>query len=193
MKKMISILMALVLVLALAACGGTGSTQNGAVGSTGAVATPEPTPATIYGTWEGTLDMTDKLIEEVDDEAFAKYLKSFPMIVTVTFNEDNTCHLVADGTGAADNLKDAMSQYLVDMVKEQTGMEMSLEEIEQLAGFSVSDYVDEMIQDLLTTADETYTLDGNHFVLSNSGDGEFNGDVMVLHADDLGDITLNRK
>ena len=206
MKKFISILLALVLVLALAACGSNGgaapvadpnaNTNTDADANADPVVTPEPTPATIYGTWEANLDLIDQFVAGTGDETVGQYIKSFPVLVTIEFREDNTCTMTVDGTAAADSLKDGLGQYLVASVKESSGVEMSLEDIEAAMGYTVADLVDQLVSAFQMTQDGTFPLDGNNFVINeDGGKGSFEGDTMKLDTEneELGEITLTRK
>ena len=128
-KRVCAMLMVVVLVLSLAGCGNSDSKK-------------------LVGTWCGELDLNDALKESLAsaDEMYAEILdfNSFTIVLYAEFKEDGTVEIYADeeqAQEAFDSLIDefvtVLEEYIVDMIYEQTGMQMTFDEILELSGMDL--------------------------------------------------------
>lgn len=142
MKKKLSALLCVVLVLSMLL------TLTGCSGD----------KAKLVGKWKCEKDMAQIINEAVSagDETAAEYLAidEFKMIVYMEFKEDDTFAVYADEasldaalTAMKDDLAEGMSNYMEDMLLEQTGMEMSIDDILQAAGMTMDDLLAEIVTD----------------------------------------------
>lgn len=137
-KKIVSLLLVVVLVLSLSACGGGDE-------------------AKLVGQWKCEKEFAEQFNEEMGlDEELAQYLSidSFKLTLCMEFHEDGTYAMYADKDAlneavqaVRDMLVDGMGRYLVDMVQAETGMEMDLDAILEMAGMSLEELIDESIPD----------------------------------------------
>ena len=140
MKKFISILLVLAMVLMLGACGG-----------------PSEKDA-LLGSWKTVLDMTDIFNDSMAagaGEEMGPYLEvqSFDLVMTLTLNQDDTYSMILDETALEStvqairaDLQAGIEQYLVDSVAAM-GVEMSIEDILAASGISMEDMMAEIISD----------------------------------------------
>lgn len=147
-KRILALVLALVLVLCLTACSGGGDSKK------------------FVGKWCYALDLTDMMNSSLAaelDPTMAPYLtiQNCSVNVYAQFNEDGTYSMYVEERELTDTMDklvadvvDGMGEYLVDYVYQETGMEMTLEEILEMlgmsmddltAGFDMSDVIDEMI------------------------------------------------
>ena len=176
MKKYIALLLALVMVFALAACGSTKS------------------PA---GSWTAKVNLAEIAGDSMGE--MADYLKDMMVDVNLEMNEDKTFVLQLDANSAIPALKEGMRAYMNDML---TGMGMTAEDYEAAAGASLDDLIDEAIaemdpEDLSETLTGTYTLEGSKLTLT-ADDGTLNtgtwdGDTLKLDVDEFGQLSFTRK
>ena len=200
MKKKLSVLMCIVLVLSmlLALTGCSGGDK-----------------AKLVGKWKCEKDLSESFNAGVaaGDPTVAEYvaIDEFKVVVYMEFYEDDTYSIYADQASVEDaieamkeELVDGISRYMEALILEETGMELPVEQILELAGLTMDDLlaqiitddlVDEMVAEidskgkfkaadgkLYTSAGleyevdpavyETYTLDGDTLTIL----GYFGGD-----------------
>ncbi|MBQ3011321.1 MAG: hypothetical protein IJD81_09040 [Oscillospiraceae bacterium] len=173
MKKMISLLMALVMVFALAACGSS----------------PD-----ILGTYEAEIDLTDLVCDEFDKGAeitgtgisLSNHLTDFKIVMISQFNEDGTYSQTIDSASlerAMGNMKNAiipvMDDFLLYTFKQEfVGYGYTIntrEDVEgilniawddiysSVLGVDLNEFVDEMINELSADMfEDTLLLEGNY-------------------------------
>ena len=178
MKKILSCLMVLCLILALAACGGSKA-------------------ADMVGTWTGTLDMVDYIVSETPE--MEGYLKEAPVAVTLVLGADGNYTLDIDGNTMLPAFREAMVAFLLDQLEQQTGTRMTMEEVEQTTGMTEDEILDEVLAEVdlseLSYHDSgTYKIDGNNIVYDDGGMDPFtlDGNTLTIPVEDFGDVVLTK-
>lgn len=152
MKKKISallcIVLALTMILSLSACGSSGD------------------KAKLVGSWQCEKDLAQLINDQfAADEATAGLLNvdEFKLVIYMEFKDDDTYSMYVDEASidaAMDNLVtcivNGISQYMEDLVKEQTGYEMTIDEILEANGITMDDLVGALFtsEDLEALKDE---------------------------------------
>ena len=140
MKKVISLVLALVLRLALCACGAESDKDK------------------LLGTWVATVNLADMINEEMagTDPTMAEYMKidNLEMKFVLTFNKNDTCSMVIDEDALAGEIDDALDilmdgtkQYLEDLFADQ-GLDMPIDDLLDMAGVSLDDLRNELAGEL---------------------------------------------
>lgn len=206
MKKILSLLMALVLVFSLAACGG-----------------PE-----ILGTYETKIDMTDQLVTEFDEGAeisgtelsLANYLDECSLTMISVFNEDGTYSQSVDAASidaVLENLKDAIIPLMDDLMLYSFIDQFSVlgytietrEDVEQIVGMEweeifasvigvdseqfVSDLIDELSESLISedlSKSGKYKAEDGKLYLSNAPEEEINESAFETYVIDGDTVTI---
>lgn len=140
MKKKLSMLMcvALILSMLLALTGCSGGDKD-----------------KLVGKWKCEADMGAIINEAMaaEDESIAEYLAvdEFKMVVYMEFHEDNTFAMYADTDSLniaiekmKEDLADGMGRYMEDMMMEQTGLEMSIDDILAATGMTMDDLMSQI-------------------------------------------------
>ncbi len=169
-KKLFSVLcviLTLSLVLSLTACGG-GDKQK------------------LIGTWKCEKDLASVINDEfAADEEVASILNidEFKLVVYLEFHEDNTFAMWVD----ADSVDDAMDKmiadvtddiiaYMEDQMKEQTGQDLSIDDILSLAGLTMDELLEQMFPE------EALEELKNEVVSSMSQEGKFKAENGKLYS-----------
>lgn len=192
MKKLFALLLALCMMMALCACGGSSET--------------------IIGSWEGTMDMAQMLVEEVDPGvqqslgtsiSFGDYLKKMPCKFLAEFKADGTYSYQLDGSDSRDLLKTATYDYYYAILTELLGAEPTDDELVSVLGMSLDDYAGQIADQSLDglksqgTTSGTFKIDGNKILYNGSSDNyetfTLSGNTLTIHVDGLGDVVFNRK
>ena len=152
-KRIVSVVLLLAMLLALTACGGGDADK-------------------LVGTWKCEMDLAEQINDEMGlDDEMAEYLNfdSFEIVVYMEFNKDGTYSMYADMDtmeesldAAVEDFADGMAQYLEAMIYEQTGMEMSADEILAMSGVSMDDMLAEAFPEgMAEEIAEGMTMEGN--------------------------------
>ncbi len=195
MKKFLALLLALVMVFALAACGGNGDDSGKGDKKEG-----------IVGAWTFTYEM------DGEDMGLEDYKGTVDLVCNVEFDKDGTCVCTMDMDAMEDvfdDLRKDMVDYMVEMLYDELGKDDAEEYCEEEFGMSCKEYceenidqiVDEMMAEFEDLEEEgAYTYEDGVLEL----DGEeleckINGDKMTIEgsSDVIGiedeKITLTRK
>ena len=123
MKKLLAILLAVMMILSLTACGKSGS--------------DEPT---IVGSWKGSMDLSAFMAAiyqiEIEDP--------IPFGITFTFNADNTYSVAVDEE-SIDAFMDAMVDMVVGMMSSMYGEEFDLETMLAEEGMTMDEFTEEIM------------------------------------------------
>ena len=206
MKKSLSILLALALIFALAACGGQStnlgdrvtdgieSVQNSPASEP--EPTPEPTPEPkLTGSWRGETDMFDALVEQLGDdnpdvsELLHNYVKEYIFVMDLDLREDGSFTLTADLSKAAEHMLEAFRQYL-RAKSEEAGYAMSDEDIETTAQSAVQSIANAS----LPPVEGTYEVQDGMLTLGDSTPSPYvlTGDTLSFSLEEFGDLTFER-
>ncbi len=214
MKKLIAILLALTLMLALCACGNEGvpyvppvSGNGGNGGNAGTVPvepeadTTAPTEAEeekgIVGVWVAEFDMLeamgideDNFAEEfgIEDEEMAELIRPEEIMVTMTFEftDDGEVSYVIDGEDAIDDWKDQIRENGVAYIEAlMEESDITEEQFEEEFGMTPDEYVEEELVNQLPFEDlELYEEEESTYEL----DGDklyFDGDEDFYYTVDI--------
>ena len=123
-KRIIALLLLLVMLFALAACGGR--------------------KPSVVGLWEAEVDMRDQMVEQLDasvggSKSFGDYLDSFVWVLTLELKENGTYTLGYNIDRDMAAIKAAVVDYMRDMINEQVGMEVSDELIDAMTDAAESE------------------------------------------------------
>lgn len=149
------------------------------------------------GTWVGKINLAEAAGQQLGE--LAPYLADANVELVLELREDNSFTLTLDATVIMPLLKDAFLAYLNDMLSD---LGMTAEDFEAMTGQSLDALIDEALaemdtESLIQNISGTYTVDGEALVLSASGsipiNGTWEGDKLVLHEGDLGDIAFTRR
>lgn len=157
-KKIVSILLIAVMLLAFAGCGKSKSGDK----------------EQFVGSWKATLDMTDVLNESlregIGDDEMADYfeIEKFSFDVLFTFNDDGTYSTDVDqasldksAEAMREGVKDGLINYFEAMIDEME-LEMSVDELLELSKISMDDLLEEaMPPDLFDDVVKEFKLKGN--------------------------------
>lgn len=153
MKKIIALMLALLMVFAMTACGGeTATTETAAIEEKG-----------ITGTWSYDFDVIDDLLDSMGSmDGLEDYVKidSFVIRILLTFNEDGTYaitidedHLRAGAEDLIDSMKEGAKAYFAQTLKD-SGVDMSVEDAMAMAGVDLDTmFTADMIMDEIDTTD----------------------------------------
>lgn len=121
MKKILSLVLALIFVASIASCA------------------QKPDEELIIGEWEGEVDMSEMMMESFGDEEMGDYVdvKDFKIKLIVEFNEDGKFTASIDKKSA----EDAFEGFVDDMKK---GMRAYYEDMAEDSGSSVDDLFGDM-------------------------------------------------
>lgn len=123
MKKLLAILLAVMMLLSLTACGKSGS--------------DEPT---IVGSWKGSMDLSAIMASiyqiEIEDP--------IPFGMTFTFNADNTYSVAVDEE-SLDAFMDAVVDMVVGMMSSMYGEEFDLETMLAEEGMTMDEFTEEIM------------------------------------------------
>ena len=123
MKKLLAILLAVMMLLSLTACGKSGS--------------DEPT---IVGSWKGSMDLSAIMAAiyqiEIEDP--------IPFGMTFTFNADNTYSVAVDEE-SIDAFMDAVVDMVVGMMSSMYGEEFDLETMLAEEGMTMDEFTEEIM------------------------------------------------
>ncbi len=111
----------------------------------------------LIGTWETTLDLTDMVNDQMKagmgaQQDLMEYftIKSFPLKLTLTFNEDDTYKLAMDKAAmdqSLDNIltdfRDGATRYFEDIIAE-SGQEMTIDEALASMGITMDDFMEQL-------------------------------------------------
>lgn len=167
MKKLLALLLAMVMILALfAGCSGSDdkdddkddkddkktSQQSGEKEDEKEAEANIPDQEKLIGTWEGELDMTEAIMQQVGAGAEGLEIEDFSVTAVFTFKEDGTYTMAFDEDSvedAFDGLVEDLSVFMEDMMKEQAeAAGMTLEQLMEAAGMTMDDLVDMVVQSL---------------------------------------------
>ena len=167
MKKRLSALMCIILVLSmlLALTGCSGGDK-----------------AKLVGKWKCEKDVAEVINRgiAIGDENIAEYVSidEFKIVVYMEFNENDTFSMYADPASldaAMDDMKEdlieGLSKYMEDMIFEQTGLSLPVEEILELAGMTMDDLLAEIVTDDLV----------DEMVSEIASEGKFKAEDGKLH------------
>ena len=186
MKKMLSGLLMLAMFLSLSLAGWSGA----------ALAEEPEEPADITGTWVGTLDMREMLVESAAD--LAPYLKMAPVFVTLEMEGDGSYTLQVDATPAMDAMKDALRDYIKAFCVENN---LTEEQFAASTGMTVDEAVESSMKDVdLSGAMQSVSgryLEREGAVVwdpgANAVHGLFTGDYLSFSVEPFGDVLLTRQ
>ncbi len=181
-KKLIAALLALTMLLALAACGGS--------------------KPSVVGLWVADVDMRDQMVQEMDEsiggsKSFGEYLESFVWELTLDLRADGSYTLKYDITKDIGGFKSAVVAYMRDMIAEVAGGEMSDELIAQALGMPLEDYAQTVV-DAMTEAAESesanYKDDGKNLIWENGDKSAYTltADELVFSVETLGELHFKR-
>lgn len=135
-KRICAMLLAVVLTLSLVGCSNSDSKK-------------------LVGTWRCEMDLTGILEESLAgaDEMFAELADFTPVIIVLyaDFKEDGTVAIYADEQQAdeafeklLDEFVVVLEEYMVEQIYEQTGMQMTIEEILELTGLNIKEELEKL-------------------------------------------------
>lgn len=199
MKKVLAMLIALVMVLALCACGDQGTSYAPPVGESGTNAGNNGGNATgddnsgekketIVGKWTGEIDLMDILLlsGEIDpdemDEATKEVVlpEDLTMTFTMEFDEDGKATMTLDGEDAIKAWKEQICGNMVKYLrKELEAAGITEEAFEKSAGMTLKEYVEE-------TVIGEMSIDDDQFKFSESG--EYKLEEGKLYFDEDGEF-----
>lgn len=118
--------------------------------------------AKLVGTWEGEIDMTDLVNEELGAEFTDMFtLDDMVFTMSITFNKDGTYQMTLDRESveaAFDGMIEDMKAGLIDMLEAEIaamGIEMSVEEMLEASGMDL----DTMLEEALAAVDMDSLID----------------------------------
>lgn len=164
MKKMIAVLLALVMLLALAGCSDS-STDS------------------IVGTWEATVNSTailDQLMEGMDEELQSYFeLGEFTYTMNITFRDDGTYATAMDEASvvaAVDSLVASLEEGMIKAMEAQfaeMGIDMTVEEALAATGMTIADLMtgidaETIVAELTTGTEGNYKAEEGKLYLSAS-------------------------
>lgn len=185
-KRIVSVVLMLAMLLALTACG-SGDQDK------------------LVGKWECEMDLAEQINAEMGlDEEMAEYLNfdSFELTVYMEFNKDGTYSMYADKdalTATMDvvlqDFAAGMEKYLEDMILEQTGMEMSADDILAASGLTMDDMMAEafpesMVDDIADGMKQEGKFEAKDGKLFTSAGVDYNVDPEVYETYELSGSTL---
>lgn len=200
MKKLLALLLALVMVFTLCACGNNSNSGNSGKESE---VEKEEKEETIVGKWVGEIDLTDILTEYADFDGLEKEIRdivtprNIGIKITFKFKEDGTASVSADVVSALedyiDQTTDNMTDYLKDMLKDE---DLTEQDFEDAYGMPLKTYISQMMDEMLgeqleameeefsVDSEGEYKLEGNKLYLGE--DGEFEDYFKIdLDGDEL--------
>lgn len=156
MKKLLALLLAMVMVLAMfAGCAASDDKDDDKDDKKTSQKEPEeniPDQEKLIGTWEGKLDMTEAIMQQVGAGMEGLEIDDFSVTAVFSFKEDGTYTMQFDEDSvveAFDGLVEDLGVFMEDMMKEQAeAAGMTLDEMLEAAGMSMEDLVDVMVQAL---------------------------------------------
>ena len=104
----------------------------------------------FVGTWKATIDLSDKINEQLEGEEFSEYIdiKDFKLDMVITFNSDDTYKREITEESAEKALEDlyeafeeGMEKYLKQMLKDE-GIDMTVDELLESQDTSMDDFID---------------------------------------------------
>ncbi|MEE0111587.1 MAG: hypothetical protein UEP57_12005 [Oscillospiraceae bacterium] len=159
----------------------------------------------LVGTWKCELELADQVNEEMAlDADMAEYLNfsSFKVVVWMEFTKDGTYSMYADREAlqasldeAVDGFADGMAKYLEDMILEQTGLEMSAEEILAASGITMDEmlaeaFPDDMADEIADSMEQEGKFEAKDGKLFTSAGLEYNVDPKIYETYELTDSKL---
>ena len=153
-------------------------------------------PADITGTWVGTLDMREMLVESAAD--LAPYLKMAPVFVTLEMEGDGSYTLQVDASPAMDAMKDALRDYLKAFCAENN---LTEEQFAASTGMTVDEAVESSMKDVdmsgaMQSGSGRYLEKDGAVVWdpgANAIHGLFTGDYLSFSVEPFGDVLLSRQ
>lgn len=145
MKKTLSLILALVMIVSLASvltgCGVSDKQK-------------------FVGTWEAAIDLTEEINKSMqEDEEVGEYLKISDFTLTFIFNfrEDGTYEMRITEESFRDavlNIRDDMAsgleKYIAALIGEQ-GIDVTMDEFYELAGITLDDLIDEVMDSMISS------------------------------------------
>ena len=184
-KRIVSIALMLAMLLCLTACGGDQDK--------------------LVGKWGCRMDLADQINEEMAlDEEMAEYLNfdSFEITVYMEFTKDGTYTMYADQDAlqetldaAVDAFADGMAKYLEAMVLQETGIEMSAEDILAASNITMDEMMAEafpegMAQEIAEGMEQEGKFKAKDGKLFTSAGLDYNVDPQTYETYELSGTTL---
>lgn len=160
----------------------------------------QETPS-LVGVWEGEVDMTDLINQEfAADPTMAKYLKvdHFAVVLQFSFKEDGSFVMTIDEDSvkkAFEEMKEPLAtgllKYLEAMIKE-AGMDMSVDDLLKMQGTTKEEMIDEIMKEMDykemvedATWEGKWELEGNKLYTYERARDDDEYDEITLTADKL--------
>lgn len=185
-KRIVSVVLMLAMLLALTACGSGDE-------------------AKLVGKWKCEMDLAEQINEEMGlDEEMAQYLNfdSFEIVVYMEFTKDGTYSMYADKDvleatmdEVLEDFADGMAEYLEAAILEQTGLEMSADEILAASGITMDDmmaqaFPEDMVDEIADGMKQEGKFEAKDGKLFTSAGLEYNVDPAVYETYELSGSTL---
>ncbi len=151
----------------------------------------------IVGTWTGQLNLSqnmDLILAEAPSDiaslikntpGLTEVLKTAPAItVTYTFMEGGTYSSTIDMSSLLPWVKQNAATIVPPVIKAVLGDDYTIEQIEAMAGMSISELIDQRIKpsDLIQSSTGTYVVNGTSFTLDTGNNfGTFSRKEMTLN------------
>ncbi len=150
MKKLFALILALCMIFALAACSSPKLVQapDGAAPASAPEKAPEPAPApkTAVGTWEGKVDFSTILADQLEEEPeMAVMLDGVSAKMILELKEDGNFTFSMDMSDSKDALRENVKKYFLDYL-ETNGM--TAEQFEEMSGQSLDQMIEAMVGEL---------------------------------------------
>lgn len=154
----------------------------------------------LIGTWEASLDLTDALNAELaSDPEIAEFvqIKDFSLIMIMEFDEDDTYAMYVDEdaldetfVALQEDVAEGMAAYLENMALEEMGVEMTADEIMEMAGMSMDDLIDsvfteDMLEDIASGMEQEGKFKAKDGKLYTSAGLEYDVDPEVYETYEL--------
>ena len=203
MKKFLALLLALVMVISLCACGSNEETKedNGQAGvvenNQGSTNEGEKEEPTIVGKWSSELDFSNIMalvpgLDELDDDMKEIMMpKNLSMKINFEFKDSGTASISVEAKAAVEEYVEQVTSNLTDYLAnalEDQGI--SVADFETLSGMSLEDYVSTMMDEQVGTMVEDLAT---QLDASNEGEYKFEGDKLYLGENGVFDDYLTIK
>lgn len=184
MKKLIAMLLALVMVFALCACGGqTAGTPAGTNGDgTSEDGKPADDSAKLVGKWVADIDLADMILangmineDVMDDEMIDVIMpEDIELRIVMEFSDDGEVEVSVDGEDAVKEWKEQICENMVEYLrKELEATGATEEEFEEEYGMTLEEYVEESV---ITEMD----IDDDELNVSEKDDYKLVGDKLYV-------------
>lgn len=154
----------------------------------------------LVGTWECELDLSEQLNDELaSDPEVAEFveIKDFTMVIIMEFEDDGTYSMSVDEDALGETFEslkvdvaEGMAAYLENMALEEMGVEMTADEIMELAGMNMDDlinsvFTEEMLDELVSGMEQEGNFEAKNGKLYTSAGLDYDVDPEVYETYEL--------